>query len=46
MLRLNTFVVVTQEITGVCVFGVVFEGSISGPLKLSKTGVLMHLHAL
>ena len=30
--------VVTREITGVCVFGVEFEGSISGPLKLNKTG--------
>jgi len=28
----------------VCVFGVGFEGSISDPLKLNKTGVLMHLH--
>ena len=27
-----------------CVFGVGFEGSISDPLKLNKTGVLMHLH--
>ena len=36
--------VVTREITGVCVFGVGFEESISGPLKLTKTGVLMHLH--
>jgi len=44
MLPLHTFVVVTREITGVCVFGVGFEGSISGPLKLNKTGVLMHLH--
>jgi len=43
MLQLHTFVVVTQEITGVCVFGVGFEDSISGRLKLNKTGVLMHL---
>jgi len=36
MLRLHTFVVVMREITGVCVFGVRLEGSISGPLKLNK----------
>jgi len=36
MLSLFTFVVVTREITGVCVFGVGIDGSISGPLKLNK----------
>jgi len=42
MLRLHAFVVVKREIQGVCVFGVgLFEGSISGPLKLNKIGVLI-----
>ena len=42
MLWLHAFVDVKQEIPGVCVFGVrVLEGSISGPLKINKTRVLI-----
>ena len=42
MLWLHAFVVVKQEIPGVCVFGVgVFEGSISSPIKLESK---LHVH--